>query len=191
MITAEDIFGGIDTEAVRSLVRGTYMGKYGVSLRHGAGEAIEWAKAFGLDTREPCKVLDIGCGIGTFAKACDVLGHDTTGIDQPGYMHAEVAKIMGIKFIEHKVTASNPLPSFEPETFGVVTTMHISNHEGKAFYQCLADVVWKALQPGGQWWIVFHFQSAHWMRWEQWGEWFNPGRITQRGSRVLLLEKPL
>ena len=190
MITIEQALGGVDAPAVKRLVRGTWMGKYGVSLRHGATEAIEWAQAFGLDSGEQRRVLDLGCGTGVFCRVCDKMGHLAVGLDQPGYMHAKLAELMGVEFVEHKITTANPLPPFAAESFDVVTMMHVSNHEGPNLYKSLSDAVWRALAPGGQWWIVFHFVTQRWAQSGLWAAWFDPGTISQQGSRVLLLEKP-
>jgi len=190
MITPDKVLSGVDIQAVKGLVRGTWMGKYGVSLRHGAIEAIGWAREFGLDDGEQRHILDIGCGSGLFCRTCNLLGHTAVGLDQPGYMHAKLAEQMGIQYDEHLVTTADPLPEYKRESFNTVTMMHVSNHEGPNLYKSLSDAVWRALAPGGQWWIVFHFVTQRWAQSGLWAAWFDPGTISQQGSRVLLLEKP-
>ena len=187
-LSVDNVLGGVDVPAFKAAVRGTFMGKYGTSLRHGATEAIDWARAFRLEGCDPCRVLDIGCGSSIFARACSVAGHDVTGLDQPGYMHAELARLMGVKFIEHKVTTAEPLPNFPPETFDVITMMHVANHGGSPYYRALAGAAWGVLRPGGCWWIAFHDVAKGWVTSPLWAEWFD-GTITPSGSRVLLLEK--
>ena len=186
-LNANVILGGVDVTAFKAAVKGTFMGKYGVSLRHGSNEAVEWARAFKLDTMPPCRVLDIACGSSIFARVCNVIGHDATAIDQPGYMHAELARLMGVRFVEHKVTAADPLPILEPG-FGTITMMHMGNHEGDDLYRELSRAVWDILEPGGVWWVVFHFVAQRWARSQKWAEWFD-GDVTQAGSRLLRLEK--
>jgi SAM-dependent methyltransferase len=69
------------------------------------------AMAAGLhEAKEPCRILDLGCGAGIFLYIAKMLGHDGVGLDLATDMYRQMADVLGVTWRASPVLANTPLP---------------------------------------------------------------------------------
>jgi SAM-dependent methyltransferase len=88
------------------------------------------AHRLGLQRGDPKSILDLGCGFGYFLLACELLGHRAIGIAPEGTPLGEVSRVLGVRWIDHRIEAFQPLPAIPGEPFDVITASRITfnNH---------------------------------------------------------------
>jgi SAM-dependent methyltransferase len=158
MITDEQV---TQIEALLPGNENHYMAKFCRRPRAWYAEAMEIAGRLGLHRSKPLRVLDIGCGFGYFAAACQELGHAGTGLDVRDVMIARAARILDALYIQHRITHPFPLPEvilsdtsrrYDLITmFGVNLKSATGVYWGEPAYICLARDVRKSTLPGGRW----------------------------------------
>lgn len=105
----------------------------------------EFKSVMPIDKRS--KILDIGCGTGSFIAALNDLGYDETyGIDLSPEQ-VKMASIFGVKNIE-LAEAHEYLAKYS-ETFDVVTALDLIEHLSKDELIDFMQAVKNALKPGG------------------------------------------
>ncbi len=92
------------------------------------------------------RVLDIGCGNGTFLSVARELGYDVTGLEFDAAA-AEVARAGGFEVVDGRVPGS----ALDPERYDVITLNHVIEHLHDplgALVECR-----NLLRDGGRLWI--------------------------------------
>lgn len=99
---------------------------------------IRRALRLGLHELAPRRILDVGCGFGYFAIACQHLGHSVTGIDLPRSAHDadsrpstadlydDAAELFGISRTLFEIRPFEPLPEIPGAPFHVVSANHVT-----------------------------------------------------------------
>jgi 2-polyprenyl-3-methyl-5-hydroxy-6-metoxy-1,4-benzoquinol methylase len=135
---------------------GHYMHKFAMTPKAWYAEAMQIARGVGLDEGPPLKILDIGCGFGYFLAACNMLGHESTGLDVTDDLIARAAWILRVHLVPHAITAYEPLPA-ELTGYDLITTFGVNfRHAPEVYwggddYAFLAADIRKRLRPGGRW----------------------------------------
>jgi len=104
-----------------------------------------------LPSDKSIKILDIGCGIGSFLAACKLGGYSNVeGIDLSEEM-VKIANEFGVS--EAKLGDLNEYLKDKNATFDVITGMDIIEHFTKDELLTLIDTIKKALKPNGM--VIF------------------------------------
>jgi SAM-dependent methyltransferase len=75
-------------------------------------------------TERRLRVLDIACGSGLFLFVCKSLGHEVLGFDVGSQMYADMARVLGVPWVQSLVTPMQPLdPQFTG--FDVISAISI------------------------------------------------------------------
>ncbi len=124
-----------------------------VRLRVAVSRAVE----FGLDTRPPCRILDLGCGTGYFLTAARSWGHDVLGLDTDDVeIFREVTRMTELPRVVHRIVAFQLLPDMGPKfdlmTAHLVKFNHLSreNHWQYAEWAFFLKDCRSRLADGGQ-----------------------------------------
>lgn len=114
------------------------------------------AIAVGLVNARPCRVLDVGCGMGYFAYVCRKLGHEAVALDRSHRprLYRDVNALLDISIVEHDVMPFVSLP--ETGMFDVITA-HMVTFNGHLTERVWSSHEWKfwlddarsRLLPGG------------------------------------------
>ncbi len=92
---------------------------------------LVYAEQLGLDKSKGKRILDIGTGPAHFQLVAKYFGHDSLGIDLPleprtsraeRHMYYDLCDYFGVKKIDHRVMAREPLPAMG-EKFDVVVSL--------------------------------------------------------------------
>ncbi|MEO8926235.1 MAG: hypothetical protein ABI306_03645 [Caulobacteraceae bacterium] len=67
--------------------------------------------SMGLVNAPPARILDLGTGGGHFLAVCNVLGHETIGLDLEVPLYVELCALMGVDRRTYRVESAEPLPS--------------------------------------------------------------------------------
>lgn len=177
MLTPEQV------EKIEALYEdGHYMAKFCKNPKTWYYEACQIACDLGLRGGGVLrkKILDIGCGFGYFAKACQDLGHDVVGLDVPDKTIDTAMKVLGMPYFSHEIVAYNPLPEslvgFDLiTTFGVNFRHSETDYWEAVDYQSLAFDIRSRLKYGGRWVLrpnqtsskaspIAHLMDVNWWR---------------------------
>lgn len=190
-MTPGELMGGVDTDALRAVVRGTFMDKM-ADFNEQSGKARLWANMLGLEqaifngTHKPLRMLDLGCGLSYFVRYFGLLGHNATGLDVPGPIHGAAAEIMGVDFVAHEISMER-LPE-QLVGLDVVTMCDVSCRNWRRVYPELAADLLLRMNPGGRWLFSFHVGDEERARQAYWERLCEPKRASNPGSRYILLE---
>jgi SAM-dependent methyltransferase len=179
------VLEGVDVDAVRRLVKGTFMEKYSQPNGH-IRKAIRLARQLGLDDGVQRHIIDVGSGVGWFVRVAMILGHSAFGIEQPGYMHGKLAKLLQVPMVEHKVTAAHPLPDIGPEFFDLITMVSFNTHGDRELLAALNKAIHQIVTPGGRLYISPNEAEVHTTSSRFWPGW----NVVETGGRHIILEKP-
>lgn len=108
-------------------------------LIHRSRRKLGW-----IDYREGGKLLDFGCGAGTFLKDMERAGWSVMGIDISERVADRVEDELGIPVI----VGTLPHPKLEPESFDVVTMWNALEHVHEP--REVLQAAWDVLRPGGE-----------------------------------------
>ena len=189
-MTPNELMAGVDIDALRALVRGTGMEKFG-DIHEQSGKARKWSNMLGLEaglydgTHKPLRILDLGCGLGYFVRYFRILGHDTTGLDLPGPIHGAAAEIMGNDFVEHEISVER-LPE-QLVGLDVVTMCDVSCRSWMRVYPELIRDLSTRMNPGGRALFSFHIGDEERANKRLWQRWCSlKSALTIRGRYILL-----
>lgn len=116
-------FGG-DWHPDKSFRHEKNYSKYFELARHGVYH-LRMLRHLDLDRAEkPLRILDIGCGSGTFLYLCKCFGHEGVGIDIESAMYRRMAEILGVDWRVAPVMPNQPLPQ-ELTGFDVISAIAI------------------------------------------------------------------
>lgn len=101
----------------------TYMYKY-LDLAHWLKDKIARAFAMGLAEGPPLRILDLGTGAGHFLAVCNVLGHQTVGIDLEFPFYVDLCALMGVDRRSWRVRPREALPE-SLGAFDLVTAFQV------------------------------------------------------------------
>ena len=154
----DEVLATVDFERLGSLPRERKNDKWFDRPEKFLARALAEARAIGLDTGPPRRVLDLGAGPGYFLHVAQFFGHTALGLERMAVctpFHAW----LGVDAVEGSVTASTPLQAF-PERFDMVTAQKIQfddvrgpagkHHWGVEEWGFLLDDLREnVLRPGG------------------------------------------
>lgn len=93
------------------------------------------------------KLLDVGCGNGTFLQVMKALGWQTVGLE-PDPKACEFARSVGLEMVQGSLQDA----PFEAESFDAITLNHVIEHLHDPARDL--EVCWRLLKPGGTLWIT-------------------------------------
>lgn len=118
---AERALAAVDRDrfaALQAKYVGNSFAKY-LDLEYWILVNVRRAQLLGLDNGVQRRVVDLGCGCGYFLHVCRLLGHDVQGVDWPKPIYKDVAQLLGVPVLEHRIDPSS-LPPIPPP-YDVVT----------------------------------------------------------------------
>lgn len=98
-----------------------------------------------LADMKPCRVLDVGCGRGTFAKAAALLGHEVTGID----WFTDLPTVDGVRWLKWDIERLKRLPLAEGRQPYDVAVFHEVLEHVNWYPVGVLQTIYDALRPGG------------------------------------------
>ena len=180
-MTPEELMRGVDLSRLMKLPEkyphlGAMSALKWCDWRQYAGHALGNAQRLGLLDCEPKRILDIGCGFGYFIRACNLHGHDATGVDWPARPAAEcyqeAVQIMGVNVHWHVITVQHILPS-ELSEYDLITVHSLGlpagPSEGKDEkrpwwrYAAMIEEVITRMKPGGTIDNSVHYDRVPWL----------------------------
>jgi 2-polyprenyl-3-methyl-5-hydroxy-6-metoxy-1,4-benzoquinol methylase len=115
---------------------GKFIGKFSISKLQ-VGRMIRF-----LDSQPGGRLLDVGCGNGSFLKLMNRLGSESEGIE-PDPKAAQVAKASGLKVMEGFLESADLPPAY----YDAITLSHVMEHFQQP--QVALQKISKCLKPGG------------------------------------------
>lgn len=168
-----------------------YLHKFTVNPTAWASEAVKLAERY---TAKGQEVLDLGSGIPYFAHESKA---EVTSLDDDIGIALEAARIIGVPYIVHRITADMILPEdlfgYDLVTMFGVNLRHGSPARSKTYwdageYSFLARDIRRRLKPGGRWILrpnqseeLSHLRSMAW--WERVTR--NEATVTLDGETVI------
>jgi len=184
-ITERELMAGVDLKRLQACVAGTYMEKMAAS-QDPIHRALQWVGYLGLENTEAKHILDLGCGIPYFVRACNMLGHDAIGLDMHEHIHGEASRILGTPFVAH-VISREPLP-VELASLDIVTMNTVSMADWRGVYPALGADLRARLNPGGRCLFAFHQVNAWMASTTLWKRWLRPCVARDYLHRMILIE---
>lgn len=120
----DEVLATVDFERLGTLPRGRKNDKWFNRPEKFLARALAEARAIGLDTGPPRRVLDLGAGPGYFLHVAQFFGHTALGLERAMAVCAPFHAWLGVDAVAGSVTARTPLQAF-PDRFDVVTAQKI------------------------------------------------------------------
>jgi 2-polyprenyl-3-methyl-5-hydroxy-6-metoxy-1,4-benzoquinol methylase len=96
----------------------------------------------------PARVLDIGCGFGSFLRRAQEAGYRVSGIEPDEHACAGAARLLGEGIVSHG-TLQQVMPA--DGSADVIATLDVLEHVPPADQTAFADLITRVLSPGGLW----------------------------------------
>jgi hypothetical protein len=155
----DEVLATVDFERLGTLPRERKNAKWFDRPEKRLARALAEARAIGLDTGPPRRVLDLGAGPGYFLHVAQFFGHSALGLERAMEVAAPFHAWLGVDAVEGSVTACTPLQAL-PDRFDVVTAQKIQfdvlrDADGKRFWGVeewgflLDDLRENVLRPDG------------------------------------------
>jgi SAM-dependent methyltransferase len=155
----DEVLATVDFERLGTLPRERKNAKWFNRPEKFLARALAEARAIGLDTGPPRRVLDLGAGPGYFLHVAQFFGHTALGLERAMAVCAPFHAWLGVDAVAGSVTARTPLQAF-PDRFDVVTAQKIQfdavrGPAGKRYWGVeewgflLDDLRANVLRPGG------------------------------------------
>ena len=155
----DEVLATVDFERLGTLPREPKNAKWFNGPEKFLARALAEARAIGLDTGPPRRVLDLGAGPGYFLHVAQFFGHTALGLEPAMAVCAPFHAWLGVDVVAGSVTARTPLQAF-PGRFDVVTAQKIQfdvvqGPAGKRLWGVeewgflLDDLRENVLRPGG------------------------------------------
>jgi 2-polyprenyl-3-methyl-5-hydroxy-6-metoxy-1,4-benzoquinol methylase len=98
--------------------------------------------------REGARVLDIGCGFGSFLQRARQAGYAVAGVEPDAHACAGACDALGAGVVRHGTLQQVKLAS---ESADVVSTLDVLEHVPLADHEAFAHAIADVLAPGGIW----------------------------------------
>ena len=155
----DEVLATVDFERLGTLPRDRKNEKWFNRPEKFLARALAEARAIGLDTDPPRRVLDLGAGPGYFLHVARFFGHTALGLEPRLEVCAPFHAWLGVDAVAGSITARAPLQTF-PDRFDVVTAQKIQfdvvdGPAGKRYWGVeewgflLDDLRENVLRPGG------------------------------------------
>lgn len=155
----DEVLATVDFEQLGTLPRERKNDKWFNRPEKFLARALAEARAIGLDTGPPRRVLDLGAGPGYFLHVAQFFGHTALGLERAMAVCAPFHAWLGVDAVPCSVTARTPLQAF-PDRFDVMTAQKIQfdvvrGPAGKRYWGVeewgflLDDLRENVLRPGG------------------------------------------
>jgi len=123
-------------------VMGSFLSCIG-PLREMVGGSVRW-----LDAREGGRLLDVGCGNGSFLDKMRHLGWEVAGVEPDGEAVAVARKRFGLEIFKGSLDEAG----FSDESFDAITMNHVIEHVPDPIE--LLKECRRVLKPGGRLWVA-------------------------------------
>jgi hypothetical protein len=155
----DEVLAKVDFERLGTLPRERKNDKWFNRPEKFLARALAEARAIGLDTGPPRRVLDLGAGPGYFLYVAQFFGHTALGLEPRMAVCAPFHAWLGVDAVAGSVTATTPLQAF-PDRFDLVVGQKIQfdvvrGPAGKRYWGVeewgflLDDLRENVLRPGG------------------------------------------
>ncbi|RED51007.1 class I SAM-dependent methyltransferase [Aestuariispira insulae] len=96
--------------------------------------------SLGLQSAEPCRILDLGSGPGHFLALAKFAGHEAVGLDREDPFFSEMSEFLNVERKEAEIAPNTPLPNLGQ--FDLVSAQNIAFHINSEEERCWNEEEW-------------------------------------------------